>query len=904
MAEVAGLVLGAVGIAGVISSFKDTIELFNLLADTRYFGRDYVILETKLDIEKTLLLRWADGVNLLQHDYDRRLDSRETLNLVARVLSSIALLLTHTPDLKARYGLVEQPEPGELVALPDTPNPECPRYGSLRLSRFLTSYDSLHLHINKNQKTTPLYTKIRWRIRDKEKFESLIRQLEYFRGSLNEIVPVHAKTDKATAMDAKDLKDIKDIGYLKILLDASLNSQRSIAASAQNAIIETSIDYILSKLWFRKIDERKDSISEPHPNTLQWVFEPSERASLWADLPTWLQSGSGIYWLSGKAGSGKSTLMKHIYSDRRTKDRLLEWSNGLRLTIGNFFFMDLGTVEQKSQEGLSRTLLFQILSENRSLVPKALPNMWRELQDNIQGGAHYEIDLPSMSEMKNAFHIIGNSQNLGKFCFFIDGLDEFIGDCIDGATFIRNLAVNESFKVLVSSRPVPACVACFKHQPQLRLQDLNHSDITSYVNDTVKSHSYMTRLIKQNPEEGDAILHDLVEKSCGVFLWVVLACRSLLNGFADHDRLEELRLRVDELPPELEDMFKSMLEKIDKRHREQGSSLLRMCYMLQSAPWLSKNKGIIALGITMAIDYRTRPVSVRILEVATKHDLIVALEGRLRSRCGGLLELSCKGLEDREASESHNFYMDMKIMFMHRTVFEFLSNETVWKLPCLQMPGDGFDVSTALSFYGVHIATQTFLMEPSEERDHLILNYLWDGIRWTIQGATACSENVDIIFTSLHVFLDELKATNWKEPSTVAHTTPILSTDSYPKSSSVTETQVNHIERRLNDSCVDQTSINGAEHAKMTVRGNIRSKLRLEYTDIDGSDSQKSVEKRPWETFADVPGNLPTKRRRCIPQPRDSAFRRKPPCIRCRLNRQTVSARRFLYHSSKSKRLY
>jgi len=34
MAEVAGLALGAVGIAGVIGAFKDTLELFNLLADS------------------------------------------------------------------------------------------------------------------------------------------------------------------------------------------------------------------------------------------------------------------------------------------------------------------------------------------------------------------------------------------------------------------------------------------------------------------------------------------------------------------------------------------------------------------------------------------------------------------------------------------------------------------------------------------------------------------------------------------------------------------------------------------------------------------------------------------------------------------------------------------------------
>ncbi|KAJ4237812.1 hypothetical protein NW760_003248 [Fusarium oxysporum] len=56
MAEVAGLALGAVGVVGLIGAFKDTIDLFGLLAESRDLGRDYEILRIKLDIQKTLLL--------------------------------------------------------------------------------------------------------------------------------------------------------------------------------------------------------------------------------------------------------------------------------------------------------------------------------------------------------------------------------------------------------------------------------------------------------------------------------------------------------------------------------------------------------------------------------------------------------------------------------------------------------------------------------------------------------------------------------------------------------------------------------------------------------------------------------------------------------------------------------
>ena len=87
MAEIAGLFLGAVGVLGVIGAFKDTIELFNLFTDARHASRELQILDTKLDIEKTLLLQWAEGVGLARKEYDKRLDDATTQELVVRSLA-------------------------------------------------------------------------------------------------------------------------------------------------------------------------------------------------------------------------------------------------------------------------------------------------------------------------------------------------------------------------------------------------------------------------------------------------------------------------------------------------------------------------------------------------------------------------------------------------------------------------------------------------------------------------------------------------------------------------------------------------------------------------------------------------------------------------------------------------
>ncbi len=128
----------------------------------------------------------------------------------------------------------------------------------------------------------------------------------------------------------------------------------------------------------------------------------------------WLEHGLDIYWISGKAGSGKSTLLKFLYEHQKTKDLLTQWSGDSPLTMANFFFYALGVDEQKTQEGLVRSLLYQILTAESKLIQVLLPNMWRDahISDSIQ------LSLPSTGESMEAFSAIKKgSRNIAKICF-------------------------------------------------------------------------------------------------------------------------------------------------------------------------------------------------------------------------------------------------------------------------------------------------------------------------------------------------------------------------------------------------------------------------------------------------------------------------------------------------------
>ena len=141
----------------------------------------------------------------------------------------------------------------------------------------------------------------------------------------------------------------------------------------------------VNSLFYPNISSRQeqvDSLFDGIKNSYDWIFDepqtqnlgryqkgyPRDRALRWDDFARWLKSGHGVYWINGKAGSGKSTLMNHICNHSRRLELLGEWCSNRRLLTPTFFFWNAGTRLQKSIDGLLRSLVYQMLKECRELV--------------------------------------------------------------------------------------------------------------------------------------------------------------------------------------------------------------------------------------------------------------------------------------------------------------------------------------------------------------------------------------------------------------------------------------------------------------------------------------------------------------------------------------------------------
>ena len=130
---------------------------------------------------------------------------------------------------------------------------------------------------------------------------------------------------------------------------------------------------LLQHLKFSEISVRQERVAEAHYQTFEWIFsEPSQKIIKWHSFVDWLREDGHLYWITGKAGSGKSTLMKFILHDPRTRKHLQVWAKDSHLVVASYYFWLAGTEQlQHSQEGLLRTLLYQALIQLKEVAPEA-----------------------------------------------------------------------------------------------------------------------------------------------------------------------------------------------------------------------------------------------------------------------------------------------------------------------------------------------------------------------------------------------------------------------------------------------------------------------------------------------------------------------------------------------------
>jgi len=247
---------------------------------------------------------------------------------------------------------------------------------------------------------------------------------------------------------------------------------------------------ILSGLNYDERPVGYESIPVAHQNTFQWAFQDLQDDSekpehIDARLMTWLREGSGTFWVSGKPGSGKSTFMKFLADSPNTASALRSWASEKAIVIATHFFWSAGNAIQKSDEGLLRSIRFNVLDQCPDLIPKVLQERWARAGTN-QEPYQWSSSSPFLtrSELEAAINTLKTQLDLPvQFCFFIDGLDEYSGDHHIVCQLLQGLSQAPGIKICVSSRPWNVFEESFGTilPNKIYIHELTRKDIGSYA---------------------------------------------------------------------------------------------------------------------------------------------------------------------------------------------------------------------------------------------------------------------------------------------------------------------------------------------------------------------------------------------------------------------------------------
>ena len=226
---------------------------------------------------------------------------------------------------------------------------------------------------------------------------------------------------------------------------------------------------------------------------------------------------------------------------------------------------------------------------------------------------------------------------LTKFCFFIDGLDEYVGDHQEILALLQRLSSSPCIKICTSSRPWVVFNRYYGNNSgqKLSLEYLNQSDIELFAKENLLEGAQCDQA-EMDVGYGQ-LIQDIVDRSSGVFLWVYLVIKSLRRGLVCLDTTSELRARLMELPTQLEELFRKILDHGEPVYREQASRL----YLIQLS---GHESGLMAADVAHFdesdpnLALRDDLVNRRITQYESNYDPTGPTQTRVLTRCQDLLE--------------------------------------------------------------------------------------------------------------------------------------------------------------------------------------------------------------------------------------------------------------------------
>jgi ankyrin repeat protein len=400
------------------------------------------------------------------------------------------------------------------------------------------------------------------------------------------------------------------------------------------------------------MNQRQLRVEEVLKGTCQWIYG-NPKYLKWISHK---ESGQhqNFLWVKGKAGSGKSTLMKNLIKHVGVENPLA--------IIVSFFFDARGTSLEKTPLGLYRTLLLELFAKVPNLLQEIDIALHQRLQMSVSDWEWRE------DELKDLLRSVLSSLRGRRVYIFVDALDECEEDNHTEHTRARDLV--RFFEELLNRKTTqsPTMYLCLssRHYPLITvrnctrslvlcMEEENSADITQYIEYWLRT-GPPTSTLKDRE-----LIQDIATRSNGVFLWAVLVVQKILISRDRGKSKAYLKTLLRETPVGLDPLFRQILQDVDAEDREDTVKLLQWALFSQVSLTLDE------LQHALAFHSETAPTSVAEWKTSEDYQTSSSFENRIRDLSRGLIELRKQKAETGRAPESYG------IQFIHETVREFFS---------------------------------------------------------------------------------------------------------------------------------------------------------------------------------------------------------------------------------------
>ncbi|KAH7072874.1 hypothetical protein BKA63DRAFT_544167, partial [Paraphoma chrysanthemicola] len=398
--------------------------------------------------------------------------------------------------------------------------------------------------------------------------------------------------------------------------------------------------------------EQEYRIDDVHTavDTCEWLLEDTK-------YHAWMKATTGLFWIKGDPGAGKSVLMKHCIKRMRQCS-----PNDL---VVSFFFHGQGTPLQKTLLGLFRALLASMLEHfPEHLTQLAVKFAEREKRYGSFGERRWEWTEKELQELLSS--VLSKGTHARPVVIFIDALDE-CGEhpAKNLLAYFKDLMAqaeggNACFRICLSSRHYP--ILALDTISSVQVEERNIQDIRRYIQKELRD-------IRPKSKR-EQIETEILSKSNGGFQWAFLVTRTIVDKNLTGIKAEKLVKELNSCPRTLGEIYEAILDSVPRTEQHQMAKLFQWVRFAERP--LSAQELREALATDQDMTHRT--IS-KLRAYEGWSDSLADFERHVKHISRGLIRFQSRELWEQYDPNGED--SDREAQLIHQSVADFLVDKFV-----------------------------------------------------------------------------------------------------------------------------------------------------------------------------------------------------------------------------------